>query len=210
MKNIKVIIFDFGGVILNINYQNTIDSFRKLGVIKPENFYSKEMQFQIFNLLETGKITEKQFLSELKLMTENASVKEIKKAWVSMLLDLPKSRLETLKILKKKYRLFLLSNTNSIHINYIKNSLGDVKWESFCNLFEEIYLSHEIGIRKPNVEAFQFILKKQNLSSNEILFIDDSLQHIKGAKRLGIHSHHLRDGEDITTLFLDKAQSILH
>ena len=210
MKNIKVIIFDFGGVILNINYQNTIDSFRKLGVIKPENFYSKEMQFQIFNLLETGKITEKQFLSELKLMTENASVKEIKKAWVSMLLDLPKSRLETLKILKKKYRLFLLGNTNSIHINYIKNSLGDVKWESFCNLFEEIYLSHEIGIRKPNVEAFQFILKKQNLSSNEILFIDDSLQHIKGAKRLGIHSHHLRDGEDITTLFLDKAQSILH
>ena len=210
MKNIKVIIFDFGGVILNINYQNTIDSFRKLGVIKPENFYSKEMQFQIFNLLETGKITEKQFLSELKLMTENASVKEIKKAWVSMLLDLPKSRLETLKILKNKYRLFLLSNTNSIHINYIKNSLGDVKWESFCNLFEEIYLSHEIGIRKPNVEAFQFILKKQNLSSNEILFIDDSLQHIKGAKRLGIHSHHLRDGEDITTLFLDKVQSILH
>ncbi len=210
MKNIKVIIFDFGGVILNINYQNTIDSFRKLGVIKPENFYSKEMQFQIFNLLETGKITEKQFLSELKLMTENASVKEIKKAWVSMLLDLPKSRLETLKILKNKYRLFLLSNTNSIHINYIKNSLGDVKWKSFCNLFEEIYLSHEIGIRKPNVEAFQFILKKQNLSSNEVLFIDDSLQHIQGAKRLGIHSHHLRDGEDITTLFLDKAQSILH
>ena len=210
MKNIKVIIFDFGGVILNINYQNTIDSFRKLGVIKPENFYSKEMQFQVFNLLETGKITEKQFLSELKLMTENAGIKEIKKAWLSMLLDLPKSRLETLKILKNKYRLFLLSNTNSIHINYIKNSLGDVKWKSFCNLFEEIYLSHEIGIRKPNVEAFQFILKKQNLSSNEVLFIDDSLQHIQGAKRLGIHSHHLRDGEDITTLFLDKAQSILH
>ena len=210
MKNIKVIIFDFGGVILNINYQNTIDSFRKLGVVKPENFYSKEMQFQIFNLLETGKITEKQFLSELKLMTENASIKEIKKAWVSMLLDLPKSRLETLKILKNKYRLFLLSNTNSVHINYIKNTLGDVKWKSFCNLFEEIYLSHEIGIRKPNVEAFQFILKKQNLSSNEVLFIDDSLQHIQGAKRLGINSHHLRDGEDITTLFLDKAQSILH
>ena len=210
MKNIKAIIFDLGGVILNINYQNTIDSFKKLGITNTESFYSKEMQSQIFNLFETGKITDKKFLSELKKLTKNATIREIKNAWDSMLLNLPESRLDTLSLLKNKYRLFLLSNTNAIHVNSIRNKLGDIKWESFCNLFEEIYLSHEIGERKPDIEAFQFILRKQNLSSSEVLFIDDSLQHIKGAKRLGIHAYHLRDGEDITTLFLDKAQSILH
>ena len=210
MKNIKVIIFDLGGVILNISYQNTIDSFKKLGVTNTDNFYSKKKQTHIFNLIETGEITAEQFLSELQKLTDNATIKEVKDAWNSMLLDLPESRLDLLRFLKSKYKLFLLSNTNAIHINAIKNHLGETKWKSFCNLFDKMYLSHEIGVRKPNIEAFQFILKQQKLNPNEVLFIDDSPQHIEGAKKLGIICYHLKDGECITTLFPDKVQSALH
>jgi putative hydrolase of the HAD superfamily len=210
MKNIKAIIFDLGGVILNINYQNTIDSFKKLGVTNTEDFYSKKTQTHIFNLIETGEITSEQFLSELQELTENATIKEVKDAWDSMLLDLPQKRLDLLLSLKRKYKLFLLSNTNAIHINSISKKLGDSKWKCLCDLFDKMYLSHEIGVRKPNIEAFQFILKQKKLNPNEVLFIDDSPQHIEGAKKLGIICYHLKDGEDITTLFPDKVQSALH
>ena len=210
MKNIKAIIFDLGGVILNISYQNTIDSFKKLGVRNTGNFYSKKTQSNIFNLIETGEITAEQFLSELQELTDNATIQEVKDAWNSMLLDFPENRLELLNTLKNEYKLFLLSNTNSIHINAISNQLGNTKWKSFCNIFDKMYLSHQIGVRKPNIEAFQFILKQQKLNPNEVLFIDDSPQHIEGAKKLGIICYHLNDGEDITTLFPDKVQSALH
>jgi len=104
----------------------------------------------------------------------------------------------------------LLSNTNAVHINAISNKLGNPQWKDFCNLFDKMYLSHEIGVRKPNIEAFQFILKQQQLNPNEVLFIDDSPQHIEGVKKIGIICCHLKDGEDITTLFPDKVQSALH
>ena len=117
MKNIKIIIFDLGGVILNISYQNTIDSFKKLGVTNTENFYSKKTQSHIFNLIETGKITAEQFLSELKELTDNATITEVRSAWNSMLLDLPENRLDLLRSLKRKYKLFLLSIYSNSHIN---------------------------------------------------------------------------------------------
>jgi len=210
MKNIKAIIFDLGGVILNINYQNTIDSFKKLGVKNTEYFYSKKKQSHIFNLLETGGITTKQFLKDLQELTDNSTIQEVKDAWNAMLLDLPQKRLNLLLSLKNTYKLFLLSNTNAIHINAISNNLGEHQWKGFCNLFDKMYFSHEIGVRKPNIEAFQFILKQQKLNPNEVLFIDDSPQHIEGAKKLGIICCHLKDGEDITTLFPGKVQSALH
>ena len=210
MKNIKIIIFDLGGVILNISYQNTIDSFKKLGVTNTGNFYSKKTQSHIFNLIEIGKITAEQFLNNLQELTDNATIPEVKDAWNSMLLDFPENRLDLLNTLKNEYKLILLSNTNSIHINTIRNNLGKTQWKSFCNLFDKMYLSHEIGIRKPNIKAFQFILKQQQLNPNEVLFIDDSPQHIEGAKKIGIICCHLKDGEDIITLFPDKVQSALH
>jgi len=210
MKNINAIIFDLGGVLLNISYQNTINSFKKLGITNTDDFYSKKTQSNIFNLIETGEITAEQFLSELQKLTDVATIKEVKDAWNSMLLDLPERRLYLLRSLKSKYKLFLLSNTNAIHINAINNKLGETKWKGFCNLFDKMYLSHQIGVRKPNIEAFQFILKQQKLNPNKVLFIDDSPQHIEGAKKLGIICYHLKDGEDITTLFPDKVQSALH
>ena len=206
MKNSKVIIFDLGAVILNINYQNTIDEFTKLGIKNASSFYSKKVQTDLFNQIETGKITAEKFLTELQKETNNATINQVKDAWNSMLLDLPNERLELIKALKNKYRIYLLSNTNNIHIDAFKKQLGNAKWEDFCNLFDKMYLSHEVGLRKPNAEIFKHILTEQKLKAEEVFFIDDSPQHIEGAKKLGIKTHHLLDNENITTLFPGRAQ----
>ena len=127
MKNIKSIIFDLGGVLLNISYQNTIDEFEKLGVDNSSAFYSKKSQTNIFNLLETGEISENELIREIQSSCKSATRKQIIFAWNSMLLDLPKNRTNLLENLKEKYQLFLLSNTNAIHIKELKSRLGEVK-----------------------------------------------------------------------------------
>ena len=205
MKNIQAIIFDLGAVILNINYQNTINEFRKLGVENPNSFYSKKTQINLFNQIETGQISTKKFLFELQKATNNASIEKVQNAWNSMLLNLPENRIKLLKKLRQDYTIFLLSNTNAIHISEFKRILGDKKYREFYNLFQKIYYSHKIGARKPEALAFQIILEENNLTADKVLFIDDSPQHIKGAKKLGIKTHHLQDGEEITTLFPDIA-----
>ena len=205
MKNIKTIIFDLGAVLLSINYKLTITEFAKLGVKNADSFYSKEVQKNLFNELETGKISADSFLKLLQKETENASKNEVRIAWNAMLLALPKERIELLKKLKKDFPIYLLSNTNSIHISEFRKKIGESKYQEFYNLFDKVYYSHEIGFRKPNKEIFQLILDENNLNADEVLFIDDSPQHIEGAKNLGIKTYHLEDGEEVTTLFPDIA-----
>ena len=206
MKNIKYIIFDLGGVLLNISYQNTIEEFEKLGMENSSAFYSKKLQTNIFNLLETGEISENEFIKVIKQSCKSVTPKQILYAWNSMLLDLPKNRINLLINLKKEYQIFLLSNTNEIHISKFKNIMGEEEYNKFYNLFNKIYYSHEIGMRKPNAEAFRLILDENNLKTKEVLFIDDSPQHIDGAKKLGIQTYHLKDDEEITTVFPDIVQ----
>ena len=203
MKNVKAIIFDLGDVILNINYQNTIDEFKKLGVKNPNSFYSKKTQTHLFNQIETGKISQKEFLLQLQKETSDASIQQVKNAWNAMLLDLPEERIKLLKSLNQNYAIFLLSNTNALHICEFKKKLGDNEYTEFYNLFDKVYYSHKIGFRKPQAEAFTIILNQNKLAAHEVLFIDDSPQHIEGAKKLGIKTHHLQDNEEVTTLFPD-------
>ena len=206
MKNIKTIIFDLGAVLLNIDYQKTIDEFEKLGVTKSNSFYSKKTQITIFNQLECGKITEKNFVKEIQKYCNNANYNEIIFAWNALLLDLPQKRVKFLKSVKQLYNIFLLSNTNSIHISEFRNQIGEVRYLDFYNTFNKVYYSYEIGLRKPNKEAFQIILNENNLNPKEVFFIDDSPQHIEGAKKLGIQTHHLQDNEEIIALFPDITQ----
>lgn len=203
MKKCKAIIFDLGAVILNINYQNTIDEFTKLGVNNAATFYSKKVQTNLFNQIETGMISSNEFLKALQKETKNANINQVEKAWNAMLLDLPEERIQLIEKLKNNYSIYLLSNTNAIHIDAIKKQLGNRKWLAFCKLFDKMYLSHELGLRKPDVKIFEYILKEQKLKAEEVFFIDDSPQHIASAKKIGIHCHHLLDDENIITLFPD-------
>ncbi|MDG2268338.1 MAG: HAD family phosphatase, partial [Alphaproteobacteria bacterium] len=160
MKNVKAIIFDLGGVILNINYQKTITQFKNLGVITDDSYFSKSFQTDVFNQIETGKISEEEFLLELQKKNTAISIQKLKNAWNAMLLNLPHQRIDLLKKIKEKFSIYLLSNTNTIHIAEFKRQLGPDLYHEFYNLFDKIYYSHEIGFRKPDPKAFQIILEE--------------------------------------------------
>jgi len=206
MKNIDNIIFDLGNVILNIDYQNTIDAFKKIGVPNASIFYSKSSQLNIFNQLETGHISKQNFILEIQKIVPKASASQIINAWNAILQDLPNERLEILKNIKDKFSIFLLSNTNSIHIEKIIDILGEKKYEEFYNLFEKVYYSHEVKLRKPNSDIFKLVIKENCLSIKNTLFIDDSIQHIESAKKIGLKTYHLDGHETLESIFPDIIQ----
>ena len=206
MKNIDNIIFDLGNVILNIDYQNTIDAFEKIGVPDASIFYSKSSQLNIFNQLETGHISKQNFILEIQKFVPKASASQIINAWNAILEDLPNERLEILKSIKDKFSIFLLSNTNTIHIEKIIDKLGEKKYEEFYNLFDKVYYSHEVKLRKPNADIFKLVIKENHLSIKNTLFIDDSIQHIESAKKIGLKTYHLNGNETLESIFPDIIQ----
>ncbi|MBI34702.1 MAG: haloacid dehalogenase [Flavobacteriales bacterium] len=185
MKNIKNIILDLGGVLINLDYNKVNTKLSELGL---SNSFSKAKQIDLIDKLEEGKISERGFIDEFNRIAKTNHTKDIIiDAWNSILLDFPYERLELLELLGKKYRLFLFSNTNSIHIKKVYKILDEsYNIKNLDSYFERIYLSNELGIRKPKPEGFEYILKENNLSPYNTLFIDDSPQHITGAKKTGI------------------------
>ncbi|MBT7895634.1 MAG: HAD family phosphatase [Flavobacteriales bacterium] len=206
MKKIEHIVFDLGNVILNIDYQKTIEEFNKLGISNASSLYSQSSQSSIFDLLETGNISDQKFILEIKKLCQKTTSKEIIKAWNAILLEIPNERILLLNKLKTNFNIFLLSNTNSIHIKELIYKLGVKKYNEFYSIFKKVYYSHEIGLRKPNPEIFKLIIKENNLKIQNILFIDDSIQHIESAKKIGILTHHLLKHETIETIFPDIVQ----
>lgn len=203
--NIKNIIFDLGGVIINIDYHLTIDAFKKIGFDDFESVFSQAQQLGVFDLLDKGLVSHEDFRSYIRnLSSKTLTNNQIDDAWNAMLLDFPIERLKLLEKIKKQYRTFLLSNTNQIHCDvYTKDLQNTYGVNDLSHFFEKVYLSHEIHMRKPDSETFMLILNDNNLKPEETLFIDDTEQHIEGAKKVGIITHYLRlkEGETIENLF---------
>jgi putative hydrolase of the HAD superfamily len=190
MNAIKNIILDLGGVLINLDFNNLNVELGKIGL---SNIFTKSQQIQLFDEYEEGKLSSRQFLNELnKLAKINCNNEKLIKAWNSILLDFPANRLSLLKYLNTKYRMFLFSNTNSIHIQEVYARLKRAHGvENLDSYFEKVYLSNELGIRKPKPEGFKHIVNSNELRQNETLFIDDSPQHLVGAKSIGIHTEWL-------------------
>ena|ERR1051326_6961410 len=201
--SIKNIIFDLGGVILNINYSLCEKEFSKFGVHDFKNIYSQKDQLDLFDDFEIGKISAREFRERLKkLIPQKISDRQFDDAWNAMLLDLPKERIKLLEQLKTKYRTFLLSNTNEIHIKCISEYLYlAYGFNNFNNLFEKVYFSYEVGMRKPNADIFKLVLEENKLKKDETLFIDDSIQHIETGNKIGIKTLFLEKGKTILEIF---------
>ena len=195
---IKNIIFDFGDIFINLDKPATYREMAKLGVTK----ISDEMMAVYFQY-EKGFISTDEFISFYhdKFGVEKEGLVA---AWNAILLDFPQKRLDFLKELaaSKKYRLFLLSNTNDLHISWVQDSLGDAFYNEFKNCFEQFYLSHEIHFRKPDTDIYEFVLSENNLIADETLFVDDLKENTDSANKLGIHVWNLiSEKEDVTELF---------
>lgn len=199
IKGIRHIIFDLGGVLLNIDYSLTEKAFIQLGIKNFPQMYSQIKQSSLFDDFEIGAIPAQQFVQELiKTSGINASEQDIINAWNAMLQDMPLRRLQILQQLRNYYDIILLSNTNEIHEaafnKIIEQAHGTPHIGTF---FDKVYLSHRIGMRKPDVAVFEHILKENELSAQHTLFIDDSPQHIEGAKKAGIQTIWLEKGMTI-------------
>lgn len=203
LKGIKNIIFDFGGVIINIDHSLPEKEFRKLGLNNFEDLYSQAIQNDLFDKLEKGLIKPQKFREEIRrnIKTE-VSDEVIDEAWNSIILDIPAERIRVLEKLKPLYQTFLLSNTNKIHYDqYLADLQRVYGYNSFNDLFKKAYFSFELGLRKPDKRIFELVLNENKLLPHETLFIDDTMQHIEAASKLGILTHFLENGQDISNLF---------
>ena len=205
MNPINAIIFDLGGVLLDINYWLTIEAFNNLGCSDFESIYTQQKQSQLFDDFETGKVSSETFRKSIqKQMRFSISNVEFDNSWNKMLLQLPEQRLELLEKLNKKFSLFLLSNTNEIHIKAFKKIISSsIGYERFENCFKKVYFSSEIGNRKPNASCFEMVLSENKLSAAKTLFIDDSIQHVEGAYKIGIKTLLIESGEELVSIFPD-------
>lgn len=186
--SIKNVIFDLGGVILNIDYQLTIKAFNNLGAANFQFAYSEHNQKTLFDNFEVGRIAPEDFRKKLKEQYNlNISDQEFDEAWNAMLLDIPIEKIEFIKNLRlqQDIKTFLLSNTNTIHFQAFHSQHGH---EVFSECFNKEYYSYQVGKRKPNPEAFLMILSENNLLPEQTLFLDDINQNVESARTVGLHA----------------------
>ena len=193
---IKNLIFDFGGVIHDIRYENIADSFASHGVTNMDKFYSKDYQTTEMDLFEKGQLSTSQFRDYLRQATgmpfSDQTLDEIVNA---VLIDVPRERVELLMRLRKKYRTFLFSNTNQINYDcFTTRLMKKFGFDIFSKCFDKAYFSHQMHCRKPDPDGFRIIIEEQHLQPDETVFIDDIAKNLDGAKAVGIHGLHLAHG----------------
>jgi glucose-1-phosphatase len=193
---INTIIFDFGDIFIDLNPEKAKEAFAKLGL----NDWNDDLKAQN-SLFEIGKLSELQFLESFQKYIPNADLLQIRAAWNSLIGDFPLRRLEFLQMLTRKYRLFLLSNTDAIHIAHFEHKVGMSFASDFYQCFEKVYFSYEVGIRKPDEAFFKLLIKNHNLSEKRTLFVDDKKINTDAAEKLGIQVWNLHVGqEDVVDL----------
>ncbi|GAA3936126.1 HAD family phosphatase [Hymenobacter algoricola] len=186
------LLFDFGGVIINIDYQRTVDAMRQLSRAGSTIEFNQQHQSELFDLLETGRLTPAEFRTGLRRhYALEGTDAELDAAWNAMLLDVPAERLAFIAELRAQgYQTALLSNTNQLHIEEINRRLRTQYGfrHGIADCLDRVFYSQQVGLRKPGPEIFAHALREMNWRAAETLFIEDSFQHIKTARRLGLHT----------------------
>jgi putative hydrolase of the HAD superfamily len=190
MQNIENIIFDLGGVLLDIDYNLTREAFEKLGVSHFDEMYSQANADKLFQKLETGDINDVEFYKELNRSTAlQLSPQEIREAWNAMLLSFREESLNFLDEVRERYKIFLLSNTNNIHlVSFYEIYHQRERKKSFEQYFNKAFYSFEIGLRKPDLHCYEWVLNDLKIEPQKTLFIDDSIKNIEGAEKAGLQT----------------------
>ncbi|MDP4239047.1 MAG: HAD family phosphatase [Bacteroidota bacterium] len=200
-KNVNTLIFDLGGVLINLDLNQCILNFKQLGLENVEQYLGKFGQSGFFMQFEKGDISAIKFRNEIRKLTPNLLTDaQIDKAWCSFLLDIPAEKLHILAELRKKFRLVLLSNTNIIHFPNSDEILFTKTGKRLTDYFDKCYLSYEMKMVKPDKEIFENILSSENVQANECLFLDDGLKNIEQAQELGIQTYLVSEREDLSFL----------
>lgn len=193
-SSFKNILFDLGGVILDLNVNGTLESFLNLGFPRellsyPENFYT-----DIFFNYETGKVNTAEFRDSIRQFAGvDFSDSDFDAAWCAMLARVPKKRTQLLQSLAKDYDLYMLSNTSELHIEKFSKMFSDVAGVPLEEVFTQSFYSHKTGLHKPDEAAFEHVLKTAGIQANETLFLDDNIHNIKSAQSLGFNVIHISE-----------------
>ncbi|RFM30002.1 HAD family hydrolase [Deminuibacter soli] len=205
MQTIKNIIFDLGGIFLNLDYPATEKAFIEMGVTNFQELFAQSHANDLFEQLETGKIQPEAFYQSFRETTGlQVSDEQIRDAWNAMLLDFPADRLQWLDAIRNKYNVYLYSNTNKIHYDFFSDVFRKAAGsnQSFDDYFIKAHYSHELGLRKPYPASFTALLQLHGLEADETVFIDDTLKNIEGAKAAGLQTIHLVHPETVLNLDL--------
>ncbi|XLS30887.1 HAD family hydrolase [Flavobacteriaceae bacterium M23B6Z8] len=190
---IKNIVFDFGDIFIDLDKPATLNRIQQLGLqeLTPEMVKMNETY-------EKGLVSTQDFVKYYHHLLPHTSREQLIEAWNAIILDFPEYRLKFIEDLsrRKQYRLFLLSNTNELHIAQVKKRMTEDRYKRFKSCFEQFYLSHEIYLRKPDAEIFQYVTKQNRLIPQQTLFIDDTLENVKASETIGWNGWHLIPGED--------------
>jgi len=196
------IIFDLGGVLLNINPLLSLNEFAVISGIAQEELKIRLANERVFEKFDTGSISPDEFRSDLcRIMGKKVTDAEIDHAWNMLLLDFPLHRVQLLQQLRKNYRVYLLSNTNSIHFIQYTAEFYEKYGIQMTDLFDRLFVSYEIGMHKPDEGIYTYVLKVEGLNPTECVFIDDSLPNIEAAAKLGIAGIHITGEQDVTDFF---------
>ncbi len=189
MNTFKHILFDLGGVIFHLNYQLTYQAFQKLTGLDQEHFFHQLHQPAFFDQHERGEISDHIFLTSFKNLNSNISHQQIIDAWNAMLIGIPEENLLYLEKLSRTHTLYLLSNTNAIHWKKVEDILRQAhQLERFYACFKKVFLSYQIGMRKPELRIYEYCLKEISIPGQDLLFIDDNIHNIEAAKQCQIQS----------------------
>ena len=201
-KKIKNIVFDLGGVLVDLDFKAAINGLQQAGFVNVKEQLQSFDREGIFQKFELGEMTAEEFRTAIR---ENSTVtltdEEIDALWNAMLLEIPREKLELILDLRGKYMVYLLSNTNSIHWNYVCKNAFNYRGFRVNDYFEETFLSYEMHLAKPDKAIYEKVLQDANLLAEETLFIDDSEANCKAAEEVGIHAHHYHIGDDLSKVF---------
>ena len=201
-KKIKNIVFDLGGVLVDLDFKAAINGLQQAGFVNVKEQLQSFDREGIFQKFELGAMTAEEFRTAIR---ENSTVtltdEEIDALWNAMLLEIPREKLELILDLRGKYMVYLLSNTNSIHWDYVCKNAFNYRGFRVKDYFEETFLSYEMHLAKPDKAIFEKVLQDANLLPEETLFIDDSEANCKAAEEVGIHAHHYHIGDDLSKVF---------
>jgi putative hydrolase of the HAD superfamily len=197
---IQTVIFDLGGVIIDLSIDKTINAFSGLTGFSPSNIQQAYASTPFFKAYERGEVDDSQFRDSIrKHFSTQASDAEIDHCWNAMLVDLPVSTLTMLENLKKHFRVFVLSNTNTIHINYVNEIM--LQGKVLDSWVHKAYYSHQLGMRKPELEIYQYVLDQNQLIPEQTIFLDDNLDNLKAANSLYIQTRQITHLQQVRDLF---------
>jgi len=201
-KNIKTLIFDFGGVLLNLDMPKCLEAFKQLGGGTINEYLDHYKQKGLFLDFEEGKISTDDFFTKLqKTLGLPVSIEELKQAYLSFLGDLPQYKLDLLLTLRKNYKVYLLSNISSFIYDFCKRTYFEKNEKKINDYFDKVYLSYKIGICKPDRRIFDYMIRDAELTPNQCFFIDDGEKNIETAKALGFVTYLAKPHEDFSYLF---------